>query len=63
MATDDDNRKPCDGFAELLGAYEALALLAHSEEGGGSPVYSMLLFINARFRRVLDEADSQGWVS
>lgn len=62
MAIENDT-KSCDSFAELLGAYESLALLAHSEEGSGSPMYSLLLFINSQFRRVLDEADSRGLLS
>lgn len=63
MATEDLNGKPCDPFWRLFDAYESLALLAHSENGGSDPVYSLLLFLNEEFRRALDEVDSQGLLS
>jgi hypothetical protein len=61
MATNDN--KPCDGFADLVSAYDALADLAHSEDGPTSPVWVLLVQLNREFRRLVDEADQRGLVS
>jgi hypothetical protein len=63
MAENDDTKKPGDGLADVLGAYEALALLAHDAHGSADPVYVLLLFVNAQLRRVVDEADARGLLS
>lgn len=62
MATQQDN-KLVDSLPDLLAAYEALALLAHSEEGPSSPLVPVLHVLNLCFRGVVDSLDARGMLS
>jgi hypothetical protein len=61
MATQDF--KPFDGLADLLSAYDALALLAFDDLGHSSPTWVLLDHLNRQLRQFVDSADRAGLVS
>jgi hypothetical protein len=61
MATQDV--KPFDGLADLLSAYDALAVLAFDHLGHSSPTWVLLDHLNREFRQIVDSADQAGLVS
>lgn len=64
MAMNDDNTiRPFDALAELAAAYEALQLLAMSEDGHGSPVATILFSLNRQLQAVVNDVDARGLLS
>ena len=53
----------CDALAHLVQSYEALAVLAHSNESCTRSVSTLLFHLNERYRSALDLLNAAGALS